>query len=124
MRDTTDNGNSSVAETVVMDIDVGSEGQCLTQLELFTEDLVDDVIMNSPSKYCALDPLPACLLKQELEHESLFVSAAPLCFEKVSVRSLLKQTNLDKEVLKNYQPILVVKQPEYHLYNDGLLDNQ
>ena len=73
-------------ESVVMSADVRFERQPLTQLEPFTQDEVRNIIMESPSKSCELDPLPTKLLKQVLEYVLPLITA-------IIYRSLVDNTS-------------------------------
>ena len=73
---------------------------------------IDKIIKQSPSKSCDLDPLPTSLLKEnmssilplitEIVNDSLSSGHVP---EEFKVTLLLKNTSLDKNVLKNYRPV-------------------
>ena len=71
--------------------------------------------MSAPSKSCSMDPLPTCLLKKGIDvllpcitsiiNRSLEVREFPATFKHGLVTPLLKKSNLDHEILKNYRPI-------------------
>ena len=63
VRGTIDADNSFMSEAVVMDANVAFEGQHQAQLEPSTQDELHDVIINSPPKSRAHDPLSTYLLK-------------------------------------------------------------
>ena len=76
---------------------------------------IDKIIKQSPSKSCDLDPLPTSLLKEnmssilplitEIVNDSLSSGHVPEEFKVAHVTPLLKNTSLDKNVLKNYRPV-------------------
>ena len=80
-----------------------------------SEDEIDKIIKQSPSKSCDLDPLPTSLLKEnmsnilplitEIVNDSLSSGHVPEEFKVAHVTPLLKNTSLDKNVLKNYRPV-------------------
>jgi hypothetical protein len=87
-------------------------------LDMFTaasEDEIRKLILSSPSKHCDLDPMPTWMLKEHLElllpvitklvNLSLATSTVPIQFKNAVVKPLLKKTNLDAEILKNYRPV-------------------
>ena len=71
--------------------------------------------MSAPSKSCSMDPLPTCLLKKGIDvllpcitsiiNRSLEVREFPATFKHGLVTPLLKKSDLDHEILKNYRPI-------------------
>jgi hypothetical protein len=95
-------------------------------------------------KSCELDPLPASLLSDCLEHllpaitdiinASLLSGSVPPCFKTAIVRPLLKKSNLDPDDLKNYRPVsnlpflskllkkVVLKQLNQHLSTNKLFN--
>ena len=76
---------------------------------------VSKIIMSSPTKSCALDPLPTWLLKELCEtlapiitkivNLSLQTGHLPVSMKKALVMPLLKKLILDKEIFKNYRPV-------------------
>ena len=76
---------------------------------------INKIIKQSPSKSCDLDPLPTSLLKEnmssilplitEIVNDSLSSGHVPEEFKVAHVTPLLKNTSLDKNVLKNYRPV-------------------
>ena len=76
---------------------------------------VTKLIMSTPSKSCALDILPMCLLKENIHtlaqsittiiNASLSTGTFPSKLREAIVSPLLKKPSLDKEVLKNYRPV-------------------
>ena len=73
------------------------------------------IILKAPSKSCELDPLPSWLLKECVDELSPIVTSivnaslnhaiVPLSLKTALIRPLLKNSGLDKEVLKNYRPV-------------------
>ena len=73
------------------------------------------LVLTSPCKPCDLDPIPTTLLRDctvvlvtpitSIVNLSLCEGAFPLCFKTAYVSPLLKKSNLDKENMKNYQPV-------------------
>ena len=108
-RDTIINSGSSVSDIIAMSADRKFGGHHLTHFRPDTQDEVSNIIMESPSKSCKLDPLPADLLKKMQEcplpltntiiNESLVESHVLMYFKKAHVILLIKKPNLDKEVL-------------------------
>ena len=90
----------------------------------FFEVEIDKIIKQSPSKSCDLDPLPTSQLKEnlssilplitEIVNDSLSSSHVPEEFKVAYVTPLLTNTSLDKNVLKNYRPVLNL--PLYQKY--------
>ena len=79
-----------------------------------TDEEILKIIKNSPTKSCSLDPLPTWLLKKtdtllptftQIINKSLASGTFPTSFKSTLVRPLLKKTNLDTEVLRNYRPV-------------------
>ena len=76
---------------------------------------VKQIILNSPSKSCDLDPIPTCLLKENLDvllpsitniiNASLVEGVVPSCFKYAIVTPLLKKKDLDTNIFKNYRPV-------------------
>jgi hypothetical protein len=87
----------------------------LTELETVSEEEVRRIIMDSPAKHCALDPLPTWLLKQNLDAFLPFITAiinaslqsgvVPAAYKTARVVPLLKKASLDPAVLGNYRPV-------------------
>ena len=74
-----------------------------------------DIIMNSSTKSCVLDPLPTCILKECLDvlvipitniiNSSLLSGQVPSILKTARVTPIIKKPTLDPEVLNNYRPI-------------------
>ena len=108
-----------------------------------TEDQVTNVIANSPSKSCSLDPWPTFLVLDYLDilitpitsiiNASLEQGMCPNFFKQPHVTPILKKSSLDKEVFKNYRPVsnlnfiskilerVVAVQLQTHLDEAGLM---
>ena len=91
-----------------------SLGEGLSKFTLMTDVEILKIIKNSPTKSCSLDPLPTWLLKKtdtllptitQIINKSLASGTFPTSFKSALVRPLLKKTNLDTEVLRNYRPV-------------------
>ena len=80
-----------------------------------TEDEVKKVIIKARSTTCDLDVMPTSLLKSTIDSSlshithllniSLSSGIVPDCLKHAIIRPLLKKTNLDHEILKNYRPV-------------------
>ena len=98
------------------------------------------IILKAPSKSCELDPLPSWLLKECVDELSPIVTSivnaslnhaiVPLSLKTALIRPLLKKSGLDKEVLKNYRPVLnlsfiskVLEKVVAKRLDDHMLDN-
>ena len=94
------------------------EDQCestLTEFSGVTEEDVLEIIKGSKIKSCPRDPLPACLLSDNLDlllphitaitRLSLYMGVFPDALKSALVTPILKKPNLDPEVMKNYRPI-------------------
>ena len=90
-------------------------GNSFTDFKLVTEDYVKTIILNSPKKFCELDPLPANLFIECFDillpyvtviiNKSLESGIVPSSFKEAVVRPHLKKSSLDQNVLKNYRPV-------------------
>ena len=82
---------------------------------------IDKIIKQSPSKSCDLDPLPTSLLKENMSsilplitetvNDSLSSCHVLEEFNVANVTPLMKNTSLDKNVLKNFRKFQI-----FHLY--------
>ena len=80
-----------------------------------TEDEVRRLINKSPSKSCALDPVPTWFLKEHLDcllpsitnivNLSMSTGIVPTKMKAALVTPLLKKPSLDKDVMKNFRPV-------------------
>ncbi len=80
-----------------------------------TEDELLKIIMNCPTKSCALDPMPTWLLKQHIPtvipsltkivNTSITTGSFPSSLGTASITPILKKSTLDKNQLKNYRPV-------------------
>ena len=78
-------------------------------------DEVRKIILDSPTKSCALDPIPTFLLKESIEVLLPFITAMcnasldeghlPISQRHAIVTPLLKKPSLDAGELKNYRPV-------------------
>ena len=89
-----------------------------TSLESFmpaTEDEIYKLVTSSPSKSCALDPIPAWMLKEHIDilvpvitrivNHSFDNAIFPTHFRNALVSPLLKKPSLDVDNLKNFRPV-------------------
>jgi len=141
---------------VRLDLDsVGGEPHCappsmttpesdITEFQALTENQVQKLVMQSPSKSCQLDPLPTWLLKgclvellpiiTSIVNSSMQSGVVPDRLKAALVRPLLKKPGLDQEVLKNFRPVsnlsfiskviekAVAAQLKQHLMHNDLYD--
>jgi exonuclease III len=101
--------------TSVLPIDDTTPAATFTTFEQVTIEDVAKLIMASPTKSCALDPIPTWLLKEfcdplapvisQIINLSLQTGYLPSSMKKALVTPLLKKLTLDKECLKNYRPV-------------------
>ena len=80
-----------------------------------SEETVRKIIMGSPSKTCALDPIPTPLLKKcinvlvpvitEIVNKSLSSGVMPESLKLSHVTPILKKTSLNPNILQNYRPV-------------------
>ena len=87
----------------------------LSMLSPCSEDEVRRLILQSPTKSCALDPIPTFVLKELVDVLMPYVTAminASLCAGRLPpsqkhavVTPLLKKTGMDAEEQKNYRPV-------------------
>ena len=90
-------------------------GLSLEQLRVISESDVRKVITSSPTKFCALDPIPTWLLKQCLDqmapvltvivHTSLSCADFTPELKRAFVTPTIKKLILDCEIFKNYRPV-------------------
>ena len=90
-------------------------GTPLTYFKTVSSEFVKSIIMSSPNKSCALDPLPTHILNLTLDsvvdcitdiiNESLITGTVPSCFKNAIVTPLIKNQNLNQNELKNYRPV-------------------
>ena len=76
---------------------------------------VSKVIATSPNKSCALDPVPTSIIKMasrtispvitDIVNKSLASGIFPDAYKSALVTPVLKKSNLDLHVLKNYRPV-------------------
>ena len=87
----------------------------MTCFELATADEVRELIINSPSKTCDLDPIPTELLKSCLDvllvpitqmvNLSLISGVFPDIFKTSHVMPLLKKPSVSKDDMRTYRPV-------------------
>ena len=116
----------------------------LTSFTPTTKDEVRRIIMEGNSKCCHLDPIPTSVLKTCLEsllpiivkiiNESLLSSIMPSELKSATVTPLIKKSDLDKDVYKNYRPVsnltylskliekVVVKRLDEHMIRNDLYE--
>ena len=95
-----------------------SPGTVDNKLRIFlpaTEDEVRRLINKSPSKSCALDPVPTWFMKEYLDcllpsitnivNLSMSTGIVPTKMKTALVTPLLKKPSLDKDVMKNFRPV-------------------
>ena len=100
---------------VFSDIHTEFTGTPFETFPTITEEEVRDIIHKSPTKHCALDPIPTWLLKkcedQLAPVLTLITNTSLSCVEfsdelkQAFVTPLLKKAILDSEILKNYRPV-------------------
>ncbi|XP_071944670.1 uncharacterized protein [Antedon mediterranea] len=86
-----------------------------SQFEPASDEEILKIVKNSPSKSCALDPVPTSLIKKctsafiplitHIVNKSLESGSFPESLKVTHVRPTLKKKGLDPEILKNYRPI-------------------
>lgn len=87
----------------------------MSSFDIVSSDVVMKAINSAPSKSCTLDPIPTDLLKKSLGallpsvtsmvNKSLLTGVFPSQFKHALITPLLKKSDADREVLKNYRPI-------------------
>ena len=87
------------------------EGKRFSDFQPVSEKDIRDLIVQSSTKTCVLDPLPTEIVKEhidilvptitEIVNMSLASGVVPMTFKKAVVIPLLKKHNLDKNILKN-----------------------
>lgn len=123
------------------------QSPCEMPLESFypaTLEEVTKIIKTSPTKSCALDPIPTTLVKDSLDILAPFITRVvnvslstgyfPSSFKTAHVSPLIKKPDLDPEELKNYRPVsnlsfvskvvekVVASRLSTHLSNNNLLE--
>ena len=95
-----------------------SEAIATSQLSTFqqaTTDEITDLVVKSASKSCRLDPIPTCLVKDNISilapvivdivNLSITTGVFPSAFKNSLVSPLLKKTSLDRNELNSYRPV-------------------
>ena len=95
--------------------DHGFNGLPFNDFEPVTCDHIKKLILSMPSKSCILDPLPsncfrACMdelvpVITDIVNKSLLDGVVPCEFKYAIIKPLLKKSNLDPDILKNYRPV-------------------
>ena len=95
--------------------DHGFNGLPFNDFEPVTCDHIKKLILSMPSKSCILDPLPsncfrACMdelvpVITDIVNKSLLDGVVPCEFKYAVIKPLLKKSNLDPDILKNYRPV-------------------
>ena len=113
------------------------DGIPLTCFRPVSEETVRDRVLKSPTKSCALDPIPTGFLKACIDslvplvthivNESLESGTVRDVLKQAIVILLLKQPSLDSNMLKNYRPVsnlpfISLTQLQEHLSENGLLE--
>ena len=98
----------------VVDYSLSPDVPAFDQFKELSQEEVKDIIMESPNKYCSLDPLPTGILKTCIDvligpitaivNKSLSSGEFPSCWKCAIVIPLLKKLGLEL-ICKNYQPI-------------------
>ena len=91
-----------------------SSGIPLETFHAVSSEHVKKIILKMPKKSCDLDPIPSPLFLDCLDelipvitdiNTSLISGVVPQCFKHALVKPLLKKSNLDPELLKNYRQV-------------------
>ena len=120
-------------------------GVNLDSFQLVCEKDVKTLILESPKKYCDLDPLPSpsllsCIdvivpVVTQILNQSLKDGIVPESFKNALVKPLLKKPTLDQESFKNYRPVsnlpflskilekVVLRQLLAHLKSNNLVES-
>ena len=113
------------------------DGIPLTCFRPVSEETVRDLVLKSPTKSCALDPIPTGLLKACIDslvpliarivNEYLVSGTVRDVLKQAIVTPLLKKPSLDSNMLKNYRPVsnlpfISLTQLQEHLSENGLLE--
>ena len=110
----------ALSQNIQNSADVGEvDTPCLVpNVESFTqisESNLEKIVLSGNSKSCALDPIPTSLLKRLLPvllpticaivNKSIMEFIMPNVLREAIVKPLIKKPTLDKENLKNFQPV-------------------
>ena len=92
-----------------------NEQVCLSSFQIPSTEEIETVLKASKSKTSCLDPAPSGIVKQcvkllgpvilDIVKRSLETGVFPSDFKVASVTPVLKKSNLDNNILKNYRPI-------------------
>ena len=90
----------------------------MASLAATTEDEARKIILVGPSKTCSLDPMPTSMVTdclQELSpvitniiNSSMAEGVVPTTLKHANVVPVLKKPSLDKDLMKNYRPVVVL----------------
>jgi len=138
------NGVRAATENPVPPTLMMHDGQCLSNHQEVSIDDVQRVLLNSPLKTCAADPLPTSMLCDVADTQLPFIwvmcnlslrKGHLLESQKAAIITpVLKKPNADPDELKNYRPIsnltfiwkviehMVVKHITRHLKDANLID--
>ena len=107
--------NMATAMTSVLPLEDTPPLAKFSSFDALTVEDVKKIIAKSPSKSCALDPIPTWFLKElsdilapiitKIVNLSLLTGKMPLEMKKALVIPLLKKLILDKDIFKNYRPV-------------------
>ena len=122
----------------------GMEISPLVTFDLCNNEEISQILSSVPNKQCLLDPVPTWFLKKNLPlfippivsivNSSLSSGTLPSELKTALVRPILKDQNLDPELLKNYRPVsnlpvlakiiekVVYKRLNSHIQANNLLD--
>ena len=104
-----------IPSRIKMDVYPSSDPPKITTFTQVTQDTVDKIIRNSPTKSCLLDPWPTFLIKEcsdillpsitKLVNFSLMEGCVPDGFKTAVVSPLIKKATLPADDIKNYRPV-------------------
>ena len=107
--------NSLSSSTPVVTVHTPSASCSWNSFTPVSEDDIRKVISKAPSSSCLLDPLPSWLVKKSVDailpaitsviNTSLNSGVVPDTLRSAVITPLLKKSNLDHNVLKNYRPV-------------------
>ena len=120
----------------------GSYKNKFVSFQTMSEEEVLKIIKSTPNKSCDLDPIPTSLVLDcisvlltpisNIVNYSLQEGSFPSCFKTAHVTPFLKKAGLDKNILKNYQPVsnlsyiskliekAVARQINEHIAHEGI----
>jgi hypothetical protein len=111
IRQSINTGNKT--DTSEIQVDIPSDQ--MSQLMPVSAEEIEKLIHKSSNAQCELDPIPTILVKEclpallshivQIINTSINNAEVPSDFKCALIRPLLKKSNLDKDILKNYRPI-------------------